>query len=399
MQTTTTTTESSTAEYSTDPSIDPTDYEEDDFTLTNVFATPTTSTFLDLPKVVPATDFAAATEPSDNELSRTKERPRVQILKKSGKPAPVEPQESSRRVPVAAGPQEVLRRVPVEPQEILRQVPEDRVQVSSTAAPRRLVIPTGLRARRPQSPSIIDSIPLEPTVLPRAPPSRTSPVPRILAAVPRAPTPVPRAPVPVPQAPVSVPRTPVPVPRTVSRAPASTAPFQTLFQARTQIPQLRQPGFAPIAIPRAPVAVPRAPVAVPRAPVDVPRTPVAVPRTPVEAPRRQQAFATKAPTTTQDPFTIFSFDRAQQRIPQQPQPAFAQPQRPRNNLNKPQALPRKFEVIKPTTKNPKNLRGRVPILDRYTIHNDDGSFTWGYQSADGSFKEETIGNDCVTRGR
>jgi hypothetical protein len=348
---------------------------------------------LDLPKVVPATDFAAATEPSDNELSRTKERPRVQILKKSGKPAPVEPQESSRRVPVPAGPQEVLRRVPVEPQEVLRRVPvepqellrkvpEDRIQVSSTAAPRRLVIPTGLRARRPQSPSIIDSIPLEPTVLPRAPPSRTSPVPRILAAVPRAPTPVPRAP--VPQAPISVPRTPVP--RTVSRAPASTAPFQTLFQARTSVPQLRQPGFAPIAVPRAPVAVPRAPVA--------------VPRTPVEVPRRQQAFATKAPTTTQDPFTIFSFDRAQQRIPQQPQPVFAQPQRPRNNLNKPQqALPRKFEVIKPTTKNPKNLRGRVPILDRYTIHNDDGSFTWGYQSADGSFKEETIGNDCVTRGR
>ena len=388
MQTTTTTTESSTAEYSTDPSIDPTDYEEDDFTLTNVFATPTTATFLDLPKVVPATDFAAATEPSDNELSRTKERPRVQILKKSGKPAPVEPQESSRRVP--AGPQEVLRRVPVEPQEILRKVPEDRVQVSSTAAPRRLVIPTGLRARRPQSPSIIDSIPLEPTVLPRAPPSRTSPVPRILAAVPRAPTPVPRAP--VPQAPISVPRTPAPVPRTVSRAPASTAPFQTLFQARTSVPQLRQPGFAPIAVPRAPVAVPRAPIA-------VPRTPVAVPRTPVEVPRRQQAFATKATQTTQDPFTIFSFDRAQQRIPQQPQPVFAQPQRPTNNLNKPQALPRKFEVIKPTTKNPKNLRGRVPILDRYTIHNDDGSFTWGYQSADGSFKEETIGNDCVTRGR
>ena len=57
MQTTTTTTESSTTEYSTGPSIDPTDYEDDDFTLTNVFATPTTSTFLDLPKVVPDTDL------------------------------------------------------------------------------------------------------------------------------------------------------------------------------------------------------------------------------------------------------------------------------------------------------------------------------------------------------
>merc|ERR1711935_1129779 len=134
------------------------------------------------------------------------------------------------------------------------------------------------------------------------------------------------APVLVPQAPVSVPRTPAPVPRTVSRAPASTVPFQTLFQARTQVPQLRQPGFAPIAIPRAPV---------PRAPVAVPRAPVAVPRTPVEVPRRQQAFATRAPTTTQDPFTIFSFDRAQQRIPQQPQSVFAQPQRPRSQAQRP----------------------------------------------------------------
>ena len=50
MQTTTTITESSTIEYSTDPFTDPTDYEDDDFTLTNIFATPTTSTFLDLSK-------------------------------------------------------------------------------------------------------------------------------------------------------------------------------------------------------------------------------------------------------------------------------------------------------------------------------------------------------------
>lgn len=67
-----------------------------------------------------------------------------------------------------------------------------------------------------------------------------------------------------------------------------------------------------------------------------------------------------------------------------------EPQVPRN-------LPRKFEVIKPVEK--KKKFGRIGVLDRYTIQNDDGSLTWGYQSADGSFKEETIGNDCVTRGR
>ncbi|CAG5025112.1 unnamed protein product [Parnassius apollo] len=31
--------------------------------------------------------------------------------------------------------------------------------------------------------------------------------------------------------------------------------------------------------------------------------------------------------------------------------------------------------------------------------NDDGSFTFGYESADGSFKEETRGTDCVVRGK
>lgn len=28
----------------------------------------------------------------------------------------------------------------------------------------------------------------------------------------------------------------------------------------------------------------------------------------------------------------------------------------------------------------------------------DGSITWGYESEDGSFKEETLGADCVVRG-
>ena len=66
----------------------------------------------------------------------------------------------------------------------------------------------------------------------------------------------------------------------------------------------------------------------------------------------------------------------------------------------PQKLPRKFAAVK--SQNPKqssNRKQRVGIVDRYSVQNEDGSFTWGYQSADGSFKEETIGIDCVTRGR
>jgi len=32
-------------------------------------------------------------------------------------------------------------------------------------------------------------------------------------------------------------------------------------------------------------------------------------------------------------------------------------------------------------------------------NNDDGSITWGYENEDGTFKEETIGADCVVRGK
>ena len=75
--------------------------------------------------------------------------------------------------------------------------------------------------------------------------------------------------------------------------------------------------------------------------------------------------------------------------PQQP----ARP-RPSNRAN----FPKNFKVIKPKQKNNISNR-RISVVDRYTIQNDDGSFTWGYQSEDGSFKEETMGIDCVTRGR
>ena len=42
---------------------------------------------------------------------------------------------------------------------------------------------------------------------------------------------------------------------------------------------------------------------------------------------------------------------------------------------------------------------RVRVLERYSHENADGSLTWGYENADGSFKEETIGTNCVTQGR
>ena len=44
-------------------------------------------------------------------------------------------------------------------------------------------------------------------------------------------------------------------------------------------------------------------------------------------------------------------------------------------------------------------RGRVANIHSYRVTNEDGSITWGYENEDGSFKEETIGVDCVTHGK
>jgi len=44
-------------------------------------------------------------------------------------------------------------------------------------------------------------------------------------------------------------------------------------------------------------------------------------------------------------------------------------------------------------------RGRVANIHSYRVTNEDGSITWGYSNEDGSFKEETIGVDCVTHGK
>ena len=61
------------------------------------------------------------------------------------------------------------------------------------------------------------------------------------------------------------------------------------------------------------------------------------------------------------------------------------------------AIPHKFEVTVPEKK--LRPRDRIRVEDSYRVRHDDGSLTWGYKSADGSFKEETIGADCITRGR
>ena len=104
-----------------------------------------------------------------------------------------------------------------------------------------------------------------------------------------------------------------------------------------------------------------------------------------------------------DDFKTIPFLPVQEPVVIRTKPEPVQPKTKPIKLNKPirANFPKKFEVIRPAQQNniANRRKDRIAVVDRYTIQNDDGSFTWGYQSADGSFKEETIGNDCVTRGR
>lgn len=61
---------------------------------------------------------------------------------------------------------------------------------------------------------------------------------------------------------------------------------------------------------------------------------------------------------------------------------------------------RQRENVRPTPRYNNNDRERKPvaqILRKYREEHEDGTITWGYENDDGSFKEETIGIDCVTR--
>jgi len=72
-----------------------------------------------------------------------------------------------------------------------------------------------------------------------------------------------------------------------------------------------------------------------------------------------------------------------------------------NAFDQPTRAPRPRNLGQKTKRKRVNRLGsaqRVQVLERYSFENDDGSLTWGYENADGSFKEETIGTDCVTQG-
>lgn len=55
--------------------------------------------------------------------------------------------------------------------------------------------------------------------------------------------------------------------------------------------------------------------------------------------------------------------------------------------------------LKPEQHSKSTQQPPVQTIRNFNKLNDDGSFTFGYEAADGSFKEETRGTDCVVRGK
>lgn len=79
----------------------------------------------------------------------------------------------------------------------------------------------------------------------------------------------------------------------------------------------------------------------------------------------------------------------------------------RNNNNRPRPQPQQQQAVDVDVDGevprgrPRPIQRDEPTatLERYSHNNDDGSFTFGYVGADGSFREETRGVDCITRGK
>lgn len=91
----------------------------------------------------------------------------------------------------------------------------------------------------------------------------------------------------------------------------------------------------------------------------------------------------------------FNLDRprpVQRNLPQ-PQQQQSQPQRPRA-----QNFDEQRPHQKPHHSDDKPKKPVAQILRKFREEKPDGSISWGFENDDGSFKEETIGIDCVTRG-
>lgn len=95
-----------------------------------------------------------------------------------------------------------------------------------------------------------------------------------------------------------------------------------------------------------------------------------------------------------------------------PRPAFREQQPQYVEEEEEQVQPQRKTVrIAPNEQRPRPTSDRMnneqqrekkpvaQILRKYRDENEDGTITWGFENDDGSYKEEVIGIDCVTRGR
>ncbi|XP_012272453.1 mastermind-like protein 2 [Orussus abietinus] len=96
--------------------------------------------------------------------------------------------------------------------------------------------------------------------------------------------------------------------------------------------------------------------------------------------------------TGRQPVPIKQFRPQQQQAQQSQQQPQHQPQPQQQHQRAPS----------PPQSNTYETRGKKPVaqsIKRYREDNADGSITWGFENDDGSYKEELIGVDCITRGK
>lgn len=100
-------------------------------------------------------------------------------------------------------------------------------------------------------------------------------------------------------------------------------------------------------------------------------------------------------------------------VPRQRQQQVQQEEAPRGRVpsgrtRRPPGVPRRVRPRpdneqkgqrQPNERDRENSSENVGTVERYSHTNDDGSFTFGYISEDGSFREETRGVDCITKGK
>ncbi|XP_026813847.1 SWI/SNF chromatin-remodeling complex subunit SNF5-like [Rhopalosiphum maidis] len=142
--------------------------------------------------------------------------------------------------------------------------------------------------------------------------------------------------------------------------------------------EAQQQQFKPVLIARRPLQQR------PREDVDIERQPVVVVR---QSPRVLQQRAREQQEVADDEDA------------EQPQVIIRQPIKAGLRAQPPQAQQLVQQRLKQQEQPPQQKEPTAQTIRNFNKVNDDGSFTFGYEADDGSFKEETRGTDCVVRGK